>query len=224
MRPDPIRPLRIDARQRGGFLWDLTAPPDAEPLRLRDPGIRVMGWHSTREQLARDGCRPLGLAVVPGPPPIPRFFGDTRRCIKMSASVLTASDWSPPRRTVRFGYGLSPAALESDPGSCIRLRESERSVAARDGAGRVFCGGRVKNGQRPGPSARWRTRPRAARLHRRHHRTGRGASVAPRGCRGRRVHSKGGAVRVWDLESEEVRVLDAGDGEAIERLEFYGRW
>jgi len=29
-------------------------------------------------------------------------------------------------------------------------------------------------------------------------------------------------VRVWDLESEEVRILDASDGEEIERLEFTG--
>ena len=31
-----------------------------------------------------------------------------------------------------------------------------------------------------------------------------------------------GFVRIWDLESEEVRILDAGDGERIFRVEFTG--
>ncbi len=209
---------------RSGILWDLTAPPDAEPLRLQWGGF-ARAFHPEGRWLATRGAAGDGkVSLWPLTRPYPRVLtGHAKGVFGRSDSLQTAVSWSPHPRTARCGCGLSPAAPVNGPGSCSKPKDGWTRGGARrwlrtgpswpSGTTRArswFCrstaGPRVSCPGSPTTSAAVAVGPEARLV------------AAGSG----RFDPKEAVVRVWDLETGEVRILDAGDGEWIRWLRFTG--
>ena len=202
----------------GGFLWDLTAAPDAEPLRVRssyglafDPSSRWLATGGTSVSLcplARTYSQVLrgheqaimSVALTP----------DGKRL------VSTSEDGSVRVWPLGGSSGEGSRILHQTEGTYSALWQLAMSpngsfVATGSPTGRVVVlpldGGPVRDlggftdfidGVAVGPKARLV------------------AAGAGRYIRGEAF------VRVWDLESGEVRILDARDGKQIDYIEFTG--
>ena len=205
----------------GGFIWDLTAPPDAEPLRLRGPegcgnwlAFDPSGnWLATGPYslwpLARiyprvlrgsEGAIRRGLAFTPDGERLVSTSGGVVRVWPLAGSsgerfrILdrSAGAFAAPRRLAMAPDGSFVAS--SNPLGTVK-------VLPLDGGPSRELGGFTDN-----------------------------ISALAVGPRARLVAAGAGGflreqafVRVWDLESEEVHILDAGDGKAIRYLKFTGQ-
>jgi len=205
-----------------GYLANLTAPPDAEPLRLRRPGTLgyAVAFHPESLWLATGGYG-RSVSLWPLARPYPNVF-------RGHEQDLTSVQFTPDGRwiasTAEDGtVRLWPLDSSSGQRSRILYQAKEsfdipRGLAmAPDGS---FLAVGTYIGQvwvlplDGGPSRELIgftdvINPVAVDLQSRLVAGGAGS-----------YDREQAIVRVWDLESEEVRILDAGDGEQIKRLEF----
>ena len=202
----------------GGFLWDLTAPPDAEPLPIYagcplafDPsnrwlatgGASVSLWPLARtypQVLRGHEAGVMGVAFTPDG----KHLVSTSRDGSVRVWPLGGSSGERSRILDRSeGTYAFPKGLAMAPdGSFVVIGTPQGRVAVlpleggpvRELSGFTDLIGRVA----VGPNARLVA-------------AGAGAYIREEAF-----------TRVWDLESEEVRILDAGDGEISAPLEFTG--
>jgi WD40 repeat protein len=206
----------------GAQLWDLNSPPDADPIVLdsRPVDIPAVSFHPSGYWVATVGSNvnvwpatrrfPQVLRGQPGKEALDIEFSTDGNWIASASADGTVRTWpltrdAGSRNRVVFetqGDFVEPTRVAIDPGGRYLATSTlggEVRVLPLDGKPQRRLSG--FNGV----------------LH----------SIAV-GPRGRFVASGGGGygrvdeaiVRVWDLESGEVRVLDAGDGEHITCLLF----
>ncbi len=202
----------------GGFLWDLTAPPDAEPLPIYagcplafDPGNR---W------LATGGA---GVSLWPLAHTYPQVLRGHEAGVM---GVAFTPDGEQLVSTSRDG-SVRVWPLRGDSGERSRILDrSEGTYAFPKGIAMAPDGSFVVIGTPQGRVAVLRLDGGPVRELGGFTDLIGGVAVGPRG---RFVAAGAGAyirkeafTRVWDLESEEVRILDAGDGEVSKPLEFTG--
>jgi WD40 repeat protein len=202
----------------GGFLWDLTAPPHTEPLLVKDSFALAFApagdWLATGDgsvslwPLARTYPRVLrgheagigGLAFTP----------DGTRLASAS------EDGSVRLWPLSRGVGDRSRNLFQDQGA---LSYPHRIAMAPDGSFVVVgaLAGKVRVLPLDGGPARdligFTDVIRSLAV-------GPGGRLVAAGA-GRYIHEEA-VARVWDLESGEVRILDAGDGEEVYSLAFEG--
>jgi WD40 repeat protein len=207
----------------GGFLWDLAAPPDAEPLRLQRPGGFGFGLAFDRNSdwLATSSDRSVSLwPVARAYPRLLRgheepvswlaFSPDGKNLVSTSQDgtvrVWPLDGSSGERSRILYqveGTFASPSRLAMAPDGSF--------VVAGATTGRVVVipldGGPVRElvgftdlifSLAVGPQARLVA-------------AGAGA-----------FNPEEAIVRVWDLATDEMRILDAGDGVRIWGLIFTG--
>jgi WD40 repeat protein/DNA-binding winged helix-turn-helix (wHTH) protein len=215
---DPSGSMLAEA---AGILWDLTGPPDAEPLRLGYPGWIGFGLAFNTDSRWLATSTPDTVSLWPLKPPYSRIFRGHEASItgveftpNGSRLVSSSEDGSvriwpldgDSRERSRLLY-QGDGTLEFP--SLLMMAPDGSSVVIGKPTGRVILlpldGGPSRDLIGFGSKVT-------------------GLAVGPRS---RLVAAGGGAyfreqalVRVWDLESGTTRSLDAGDGEWIEGLEF----
>ena len=202
----------------GGVVWDLDAPPETEPLRLRSPLELFYGvaldpddrWLVTSAQ-PQVSFWPLGR-------PYPRILRSDEGFIKRLA--FTPDGGRLVSESSDGSIRLWPLRDESGERSRLLFRgeggpDAPRAMAlAPDGSFVAFGNELGHVNILPVDGGPLRELRGTAVL-------GMRLAVGPRS---RLVASgfTGGRVRVWDLETDEVSILDAGDGERARRLQFSG--
>jgi len=208
------------------LVWDLTASPEAEPLRLRRPGRFAYAltfdptgrWLATSHPDASVSLWPLARTY----PQVLRGHEERITGVAFTPDgkrlVSTSEDGSVRIWPLEGGSSERSRILDQIEGALfyprlLRMAPDGSFVAfARgEGNGRVVV---LPLDDRPA-----RELPGFS-----DHITA--VAVGPQSrlvAAGAGFYSKEEAmVRVWDMESEEVRILDAGDGEQINVLEFTG--
>ena len=202
----------------GGFLWDLTAPPGAEPLRIRAGGYGLAfdpsgNWLATSAPVSLWPLARTYPRVLRGHEERVRrvaFTPDGKRLVSASddGSVrvwpLGGSDRERPRILYQTEGALTlPVRLAMAPdGSFVvisNLNGQVKVLPLDGGPGRELGGFTDEiRSLAVGPQARLVA-------------AGAGGFIREQAI-----------VRVWDLESGEVRILDAGDGKTNYVLEITG--
>ncbi len=202
----------------GGFLWDLTAPPDTEPLRVKD-SFALAFSPAGRWLATGDGW----VSLWPLARTYPRVFrgheeGITGVAFTADGTRLasTSEDGSVRVWPLGRGSGDRSRVLFQDQGA---LSHPHRLAMAPDGSFVVVGAllGKVTVLPLDGGPAReligFTDVIRSLAV-------GPGGRLVAAGA-GRYIREEA-VVRVWDLESGEVRILDAGDGEEVYTLGFEG--
>jgi WD40 repeat protein len=195
------------------FLWDLAGPPDAEPLVLRRGRVTAMlglavdpsgSWLLTRDFLA-DAFWPLARTyayVLRGPKDQLRgsVVFDPKGAWVAAGSWFENKIWIWPLsqgsrqlQVLEAGAGINDFDISPDGQLLVAATTKGVRLIPLDGS-------RPK--ELPGPRV---------------------AQTAAFDRDGRYVAAAGdNMLRVWDLETGEVQVLDAGDGKGYRSLDFLG--
>jgi WD40 repeat protein len=200
-----------------GLLWDLTGPPGAEPLRLR--GIFGLAFDPTSRWLATGGWTSFSLwPLARSYPQILRGHEDDVLRVAFTPDGRQLVSTSEDRSVRVWPLGGSPSERPWVLGQSEGTVEFSSHLAMAPDASLVVTGnpiGEVRGLPLDGSPVR------ELRGF-----TGAIKTVAV-GPQARLVAAGAGhyfgedaVVRVWDLVTNETRVLDVGDGEEIRYLEF----
>ena len=208
------------------LFWDLTASPEAEPLRLRRPG-RFAGalafdptgrWLATSHPDASVSLWPLARTY----PQVLRGHEESITGVAFTPDgerlVSTSEDGSVRSWPLNGGSSERSRILYQDDGVFLYPRllrmapdGSFVAIARGEGTGRVVVLPLDDRPARELPGFSDHITAVAVGPQSRLVAAGAGLGL---------FSEEEAIVRVWDLESEEVRILDAGDGEQIKILEF----
>jgi WD40 repeat protein len=199
----------------GSGLWDLTAPPDSEPTEV------LVGWgvafHPSGKWIATSGRRVALWPLARTYPRVLRGHEDRIRGLAFTPDakrlVSSSLDGSIRVWPLEDGAGERHLILHQAEGNFAfpgwpAMAPDGSFVVSGNNVGQVFVHSldgqliRELNGFKDGVGVA----------------VGPGSRLVAAGAGG--YDPKEAFVRVWDLESREVRILDAADGLAVNRLDF----